>query len=206
MKKQKKKLVFFIFISVLAGFAFASRVFAYGGATVSWTAPTTDEGGGSLGGGTSDLSGYRVYYSTSAISCTSWNAASQTNRKANTGSMLPSTYATVSEGTTISYAFGGTTLLTPGSTYNFAVTAYDTTGNLSQCATTSGSATYVSKAVTYAADTDNSSKVDYLDYGTFHNNYHTSNAAADFDKSGYVDYLDYNILHNDYNQCFGAGC
>jgi len=71
MKKQKSASIAFGFLCLLATFAFAGRALAasYCGATVSWTAPTTDEGGGSLGGGTSDLAGYRVYYSTSAISC-----------------------------------------------------------------------------------------------------------------------------------------
>lgn len=208
MEKQKLILVTLASLVLVGTFAFAKNVLAlaYGGATVSWTAPTTDEGGGALGGGTSDLAGYRVYYSTSAISCTSWNAANQTNRQANTGTMLPSTYANVTSGATTTYAFGGTTLLTPGSTYNFAVVAYDTSGNLSQCATTSGAATYVSKAVTYAADIDNSGHVDYVDYGTFHAHYGYSvgnanySAASDFDKDGTIGYIDYNILHYDYNK------
>lgn len=206
MRKQKTILPFFIFALVFAAAGFAGRALAYGGATVAWTAPTTDEGGGALGGGTSDLAGYRVYYSTSAISCTSWNAANQTNRQANTGSMLPSTYASVTDGATTSYAFGGTTLLTPGSTYNFAVIAYDTSGNLSQCATGTGGVTSVSKAVTYSADMDVNGCVDYRDYGSFHPHYGYSSgngsysATADFDKSGSVDYLDYGILHSNYGQ------
>jgi hypothetical protein len=198
MRKQPIGLIKFISFGLLATFAFAGNVLAYGGATVAWVAPTTDQGGGALTG----LTGYRVYYSTSAISCTNWNAANQASRQADAGTLLPATYRTVAGGSVLRYSFNNTTYLTPGSTYNFAVVAYDSTGNLSNCATGTGGVTSVSKAVTYTADINADHYVDYLDYGLFHPYYNTSNSTADFDKSGTVDYLDYGILHTDYGHHF----
>jgi len=198
MKKQKIILITLIFLCSFLAFAFAGSVLAYGGATVSWVAPTTDQGGGSLTG----LTGYRVYYSTSAISCTNWNAASQSSRQADAGTLLPSTYRTVASGSTLSFTFSNTIYLTPGSTYNFAVVAYDDSSNLSNCATGTGGVTSVSKSVSYTADINNDHSVDYLDYGLFHPYYNTSNSSADFDKSGLADYLDYGILHTDYGHSF----
>jgi hypothetical protein len=121
--------------------------------------------------------------------------------------MLPSTYRTVTGGSTTTYTFNNTTYLTPQTTtYKFAVVAYDSSGNLSQCATGSGGVTSVSKVVSYSADIDLNYNVNYLDYGTFHTNYGTSNSTGNFDKTGTVDYLDYGILHADYGQCFSTGC
>lgn len=198
MRKQKTRLLIISLLSLFSLALFAGKSEAYGGAVVSWVAPTTDQGGGALTG----LTGYRVYYSTSAISCTNWNAADQATRLADAGTLLPSTYRTVASGSTITYVFSNTTYLTPGSTYNFAVVAYDSSTNLSNCAQTSGGASYVSKLVSYSADINNDHYVDYLDYGLFHPNYNTTNAGADFDKSGLVNYLDYGILHTDYGLHF----
>jgi len=204
MQKQKNacaKVFFlsFLLVGFVAGGAKASNSF-YGNATASWTAPTTDEGGGALGGGTSDLAGYRIYYSTSPIDCTSWNAAPQTgtgSRQSDAGTLLPSTYA-VASGTATSFTFNNTTLLTPKTLYYFAIVAYDTSGNISQCTQTTGS--QVSKTVTYTGDMDNNGCVDYRDYGTFHQYYNTSNSSADLNRDGTVNYLDYGILHTNYNQ------
>lgn len=208
---KTKKTYFLISVFVFSAISLAAvsqQALAYGGATVSWEAPELDEGGGNLTG----LDGYRVYYSSSEIDCAGWDAADSAARLADEGTLLPEAYVDVSGGATLSYTFSNTLFLTPGTTYNFAVVAYDDASpvNLSKCAVTSGSATYVSKAVTYSADTDNNFNVNYIDYGTFHSNYHTNtsggSSTGDFDRSGYVDYLDYGILHNDYNQCFSTGC
>jgi hypothetical protein len=201
MQKQKSILISFIFF--VSSLASAGSAYAYGGATVFWTAPTTDQGGGTLSG----LSGYRVYYGTEAIDCTSsgrWNAASQSARQADagTGILLPLTFRSITGGSTINYTFNNTIYLTPGTTYNFAVVATDPSGNLSNCAVTSGSATYVSKNVTYSADINVDHSVDYLDYGLFHPYFNTSNSSADFDRSGTADYLDYGIMHADYGSHF----
>ena len=146
--ETRTKIGIFIFTSLLAGSFFTSKVLADGGATVSWIAPTTDQGGGTLSG----LSGYRVYYSASAINCTNWNAAYQTNRTAGTVSGFPTTFEDVSGGGTTKFAFSTTNDLTHNTAYNFAVVAYDSTGNLSNCATGTGGVTSVPKAVTYSGD------------------------------------------------------
>lgn len=166
---KTKKTYFLISVFVFSAVSLAAvsqQALAYGGATVSWEAPELDEGGGDLTG----LDGYRVYYSSSEIDCAGWDAASVSERLADegTGILLPEDYVNVTDEATLSYAFGGTTDLTPGTTYNFAVVAYDDASpvNLSKCAVTPGSATYVSKDVTYAADIDVNECVDYRDYGS----------------------------------------
>jgi len=206
---KTKKIYFLISVFVFSAVSLAAvsqQALAYGGATVSWVAPTLDEGGGDLTG----LSGYRVYYSSSAIDCTAWDAADSATRLADAGTLLPATYRTVTGGSTLSYTFSNTLFLTPGTTYNFAVVAYDDASpvNLSKCAVTSGSATYVSKAVTYAADINTTGtslhKVDLLDYNVLFSNFGstTPGNVADIDKSNLVNLFDYNILFADFGKSF----
>jgi len=182
MGKQKMILPVFISALVLAAGTFAGKALANGNATVSWVAPTTDEGGGALTG----LNGYRVYYSTAAISCTN----------------LPSTFRDVPGGTVLRYTFNGTAYLTPGSTYNFAVVAYDDSGNLSGCATGSGGVTTVSKLVSYAGDLNNDHSVNILDYNILKAYFGTSNVAGDVNRDGTVSIFDYNTLKADFSRSF----
>ncbi len=85
-------------IVVLSGNALA------GTATVSWNAPTTDQGGGLLTG----LAGYKIYYGTSPRS----------------GACPTGGYPNVlNVGNVTTYTFSN---LTDGYTYYFSVTAYDT--------------------------------------------------------------------------------
>ncbi len=79
---------------------------AGGSALLSWSEPTINEDGSSL----TDLSGYKVYYGTSS------------------GSYSGIYSTSVDVGNVTSSLIAG---LTPGTTYYFAVKAYDTSGNKS---------------------------------------------------------------------------
>lgn len=193
---------------------------ANGSATVWWNAPTTDEGGGALGGGTNDLSGYKIFYSTSAIDCTSWDGGDQAYRLANP---LSASSITVSESAALrnasdsakrGYTFNGGSLLAVGQTYNFAVVAYDNSGNLSKCATTASLATVATKnTISYAADinVDGGSlhKIDIADYTTFVFNYGNTTCGNVGDITGpnntgacIVNIFDFNILFVDFGKSF----
>ena len=206
---NKTKKIYFLIsafvFSTVSLMTFSQQALAdYGGATVSWVAPTTDEGGGDLTG----LSGYRVYYSSSAIDCTAWDAADSATRLADAGTLLPSTYRDVTDGATLSYTFNNTELLTPGTTYNFAVVAYDDASpvNLSKCAVTDGSATYVSKAVTYAADFDDNHAVNSNDFTTFADDYGEAICGpvnkTDINNDCNVNINDFTLLADDYGKSF----
>lgn len=191
-------IIFVLFFSVVI----YQKVIAYGGATVSWVAPTTDNGGGTLTG----LSGYRVHYSASAIDCTAWNAANQATRQADAGTLLPSTYKNVSGGAVLQGVFGNTLLLTPGTTYNFAVVAYDSSGNLSDCATGAGGVTTVSKSVSYAGDLNTDNAVNTNDFTLFASDYGESICGpvnkADINNDCVVNINDFTLLAADYGQSF----
>ncbi|HOX10713.1 MAG TPA: hypothetical protein P5323_01145 [Candidatus Moranbacteria bacterium] len=205
---KTKKIYFLISVFVFSAIslvAVSQQVLAaHGRATVSWVAPTTDEGAGDLTG----LSGYRVYYSSTAIDCTAWDAATSAARLADAGTLLPATSRTVSDGATLSYTFNNTELLTPGTTYNFAVVAYDNADdiNLSKCAVTEGAATFVSKAVTYAADFDNNHAVNGNDFTTFADDYGESICGpvnkTDINNDCRVNINDFTLLADDYGQSF----
>ena len=198
---KTKKIYFLISVFVFSAVSLAAvsqQALAYGGATVSWEAPETDEGDGDLTG----LSGYRVYYSSSTIDCTGWDAATSAARLDDAGTLLPEDYVDVTGGSTLSYTFSNTLFLTPGTTYNFAVVAYDDASpvNLSKCAVTSGSATFVSKLVLYAADLNNDRSVNGGDLSLFRVDYGqpTFTYQSDFDNDGYVNGGDFSLFRQDY--------
>lgn len=140
MEKQKNKfnILVFLFVACCTFLYGAGQVDAAASAVVSWTPPTTDEGGGTLTG----LAGYKLYYNTTS----SWLN--------HVGTCLPGlgTVVDVSGGSTASYRLNNN--LTPGQTYYFAVAAYDAeaTPNVSGCAIGSGGVTEVSKLVSYSGD------------------------------------------------------
>jgi len=202
----KQKSVFIALVSVIsfATLLFAGSALAYGGATVSWTASTDDVG----------VTGYRVYYGTSSLAtgCSNWNGDSQSTRHGdgNPGTILPAAYRSVTGGSTTMFTFSNTTFLTPGTPYYFTVVAYDAAGNLSDCAST-GSANFVSKAVTYSADIDTSAPslhtVNLWDYNLLFANFGVVAAGpsfniADFNKSGSVNLFDYGILFDDFGASY----
>jgi len=180
---KTKKIYFLISVFVFSAVSLAAvsqQALANGSATVSWIAPATDQGGGDLTG----LSGYRVYYSTSAIDCTDWDAADVSARLADAGTLLPATYSTVTEAATLrdsadatkrGYTFSTNTLLTPGQTYNFAVVAYDNADdvNYSECATYTESP---SKLVYHSGNFKNSGVVSLSDLSVL---------AGDFGKTSW---------------------
>jgi hypothetical protein len=187
MRKQKNYLLLTFLASASLLAVSCLPVLAAGSATVSWTPPTTDEGGGSLTG----LGGYRVYYDTQS-------------RWASSCPLGVGTYIDVPDGAATSKFINN--ILTAGQTYYFAVVAYDeeSTPNISGCATGAGGVTEVSKQISYSGDVNPTKDcaVDNLDYTVLHAYYGTSNAAADINKDGTVDNLDYAYIHSDYDHSF----
>lgn len=148
MKKQKTKII----ISALFAMLFAGQVSASGNATISWTAPTTNEDTSAL----VDLAGYRIFYSTAALDCAAWDAAADAAARLTTP-LASIAHVDVTEAATIrdtalstkrGYTFSNSaTVLTPGSTYNFTVVAYDSSSNYSKCVTDGATYQTASKAI-----------------------------------------------------------
>lgn len=167
MGKQKTKALIFALLFLFAGGFFANNVLAKGAATVSWIAPTTNEDATAL----TDLAGYRIFYSTSAIDCTAWDAAAdQAERLA--APLASIAHVDVTEAATLKdsaaptkrgYTFNTTNLLTPGQTYNFTVVAYDSSGNYSQCVNDAGSNKTASKLIYHTGNLKNSGTVGLSD-------------------------------------------
>lgn len=199
-KKQKKLNMFIGFVGLCSLLFLAQQVLAFGSARVSWIKPTTDEGGVALTG----LTGYKIFWSTAAISCAAWNAGDQDYRLANP---LSATAVNVTGADTTTYRFKTADGLTAGQAYHFAVVATDGT-NLSKCATETGGATEVSKRVNYAGDINSSnggsaSKVDGQDVNLLKTYFGTTNSAGDIDgDGGTVDGADVNLMKADFLQQF----
>jgi hypothetical protein len=205
MKKQKINL---LTMALLAGLAFAGHASANGSATISWTAP-----------GDGDLAGFRIYYKNSAFTCANWNGLSQDERRADNAAGAGATVVIPDSGhplgaTATKYVFTDTARLTPGSTYYFAVVAYDNASpaNLSDCSVGSGTAG-ASKAVTYPADitlgscgSGHTHCIDGADYSLLHAAYAPgvvkAGNAADITADTYVDGADYSVLHAEYGLGF----
>jgi hypothetical protein len=198
IRKQKIQLGIFIFSTLLMSFLLASEVQAAGSATVSWTPPTTDEGGGSLTG----LAGYKVFYKTSS----NWLGILTTCLVG--GNYGAGSEIDVSGGAETSYHFNNT--LTPGQTYYFAVAAYDDaeTPNVSKCATTAGALREVSKLVSYSGDINASPDhiVNINDFTILADYYHQAvcgpDNKADINQDCHVDMNDFTILADDYGKSF----
>ncbi|KKP98046.1 MAG: hypothetical protein US25_C0013G0003 [Candidatus Moranbacteria bacterium GW2011_GWE1_36_7] len=193
MLKQKNRFNVFIF-SLIASCAFfvgAGNVQAAASAVVSWTPPTTDEGGGALTG----LSGYKVYYNTVSTWLNVLGSCSE-------GLGTPvSTSVDVPGAGVSSYRFSNN--LVAGQTYYFTVAAYDnaSTPNFSKCATTTvGALKEVSKRLSYSGDINNDWVVNGGDITTMIGVYLTNNATADINKDGVVNGGDVTILAQDYLQ------
>jgi len=186
MEKQRFKKITFICLVLFTSLVFVNQASASGSATVSWIAPSSDEGGGALTG----LTGYKVYY---RATTSTWLGM--------VGSCLLGLGASVnvSGGSTTSYFFNDS--LAPGTTYYFTVVATDGT-NISNCGITTGGLTEVSKRVTYSGDLNASQSVNIFDYNILKGVYGTSNGAGDVNKDGIVNIFDYNTLKADYGQSF----
>lgn len=209
MKKQKNKLAFLVFAGFLVTLVFARNASANGNATVSWVAPTTNEDGGTP----LDLAGYRIFYGTSAISCTSWDAASdQTTRQAIT---LAPSHVDVTEAATLrdagnatkrGYTFSTTNYLTPGQTYYFTVVAYDSSGNYSKCINDSGSNKTASKLIYYSGNIKGSGVVNISDLSILAGDFgktswcRIAGHSSDINGDCTVNISDLSILAGSYNQ------
>jgi hypothetical protein len=158
MTKQKIRLIALTGVIIFISFISLRHASANGSATVSWIAPITNEDDSTP----VDVTGYRIFYSTSAIDCTAWDTASdQTTRQAIT---LAANHVDVTEAATLKdsgdatkrgYTFSTTNNLTSGQTYNFAVVAKDGSGNLSKCGQDSGNNKTVSKEIFHTGNLRN---------------------------------------------------
>lgn len=168
MKKQKTKFLILALMAIFAGGVFADKAQANGSATVSWTAPTLNEGGGEL----TDLAGYRIFYSTSAIDCTAWDAAS--NNVARIAAFASIDYVDVTEASTLrdtavalkrGYTFSTGNLLTPGQPYFFTVVAYDNASspNYSKCVNDGGANKTASKTIYHSGNLKDSGTINSTD-------------------------------------------
>lgn len=189
MKKQKLFLGVIFSLGLFFVLIFGEKTLAAGSATVSWIAPTTDEGGGALTG----LAGYRVYYDT-------------TSHWTSTCPVDAGTYETVTGGGTTSYHFNND--LTAGQTYYFTVMAYDDDNNISGCAS-DGTDTEVSLQVTYSGDIDATPDhdVDSNDFTLLASDYGKTSWCgpthkSDINRDCVVNSNDFTILASDYGNHF----
>jgi hypothetical protein len=183
MRKQKMILIGVILFGLFCASCFADKALAAGSATVSWTDPTTDEGGGALTG----LDGYRVYYSTSSH----W---------ASTCPVDAGSYVTVADPEAESKTFVN---LTVGQTYYFTVMAYDDNNNLSSCAVTDEDATEVSKAIVYYnGDLNVNGHVNSNDFTLLADHYGQDvcgpTEPSDINRDCHVNSNDFTLLAEDY--------
>lgn len=179
---DKKNIIFFVAV-FFAGIVFLANNALAGSARLNWNANTE-----------ADLAGYKVYYDTAshAGTCPTGYANSiEVPTSANTG-----------------YWFDN---LTPGQTYYFQVTAYDTSANESGCSTNPGE---VSKTITYRGDiigamgpeSSPNHAVDIYDYSFLRDNFSSEVCGpenkADIDRDCDVDIYDYSILRDDFGNSF----
>lgn len=195
---EKNKKIAIFFVAAISFMATSGIVFAAGTAHVTWTAPTTDAGGGALTG----LAGYKVYYKIgSDLTCSSNLPPSDADGSVDVGNVT-------------SYYNDSLTL---GSAYYFAVTAYDnaSTPNESGCATLAGGATN-SKFATYKADFVKNCVVGMADYVDFKNHYGLTDSTSlatydiagltDGTRDGAISMRDYIALKNEYGQPTISSC
>lgn len=152
---------------------------------ITWDAVTQNSDGTPI----TDLEGYRVYYNQSSKPST-----------------CPSGYATgsveVGNDTDIytDEAAWSSDPLTLGGTYYFAVTAYDTSGNESGCATLASGASD-SKKVSYPGDLNNDCDVNIQDVGILARYYAAAyNVQADANHDGVTNIQDVRVMQLDYNK------
>jgi len=167
-------------IALLAGIFVGSQVNA-GTARLTWDANSE-----------SDLAGYKVYYDTTS----------------HAGDTTPDNYAsTVSVSTSANTGYWMDSL-TPGNTYYFQVTAFDTSNNESNCSTSPGE---VSKTITYRGDINNTPdhSVDILDFSILAGHYGSTSYCgtlnsnkADINRDCSVDILDFSLLASDFGSSF----
>ncbi|MEI7890704.1 MAG: hypothetical protein WCI36_01925 [bacterium] len=185
MKKQKSKIILSAVAALLFAGFFASNALANGNATISWTAPTTNEDTTTL----TDLAGYRIFYDTAALDCTAWDAAADAAARLTTP-LASVAHVDVTEAATLrdsaattkrGYSFTTGALLTPGLTYNFTVVAYDTSGNYSKCINDAGANKTASKTIFRSGNIKNSGL-----------------------GSGVVNIIDLSMLANNFGKGYGA--
>ncbi|MFA5962202.1 MAG: fibronectin type III domain-containing protein [Parcubacteria group bacterium] len=170
MKTAKKQLVFLCML--LALFAFGAGQALAGSAHVTWNA--NSEG---------DLDGYKIYYDTASHSSATDPADDD----------YANSYDVTDNG--VSHWFDA---LTPGQTYYFRLTAYDTSANESNY-----NATEVSKLITYRGDINIDRAVDVSDLGIIAGLFgQTIEHAADINRSGTVDVSDLSILAGEFGSSF----
>ncbi len=167
MNKKLRTIVLVIFISALS-----TNIVLAGSATLFWNANTE-----------TDLSGYKIYYGTSA--------RTGTNPGSGTYAPLPKCglcgYSTsVDAGKVTTYTINN---LTNNTTYYFSVSAYDTSNN------ESAFSSQVNKLISKSADLDHDGIVGTPDFGILMSNWgSTTRPAADIDQDGFVGTPDFGIM------------
>jgi hypothetical protein len=182
-KKTKKIIISLIPVLALSLLLLCQSVEAHTYASLSWEAPTTNTDGSAL----NDLAGYKIYYGETSVASGSCPSGYPSGNTITTGT------------TTRSYNFNN--ILTPGHTYYFQVTAYDTSGNESACSVTPGQ---VSKAITFSCDFNSDSNVNIFDYTAFVSSFGQSGSdiSADANRDGTVNIFDYTIFAGDFGKSF----
>lgn len=174
---MNKKNIIFVIAVFFASVVFLANNALAGSARLNWNANTE-----------ADLAGYKVYYDTAshAGTCPTGYASSiEVPTSANTG-----------------YWFDE---LTPGQTYYFQVTAFDTSDNESGCSTNPGE---VSKTITYRGDINPTPNhvVDINDFTILASVYGQAvcgpDNKADINRNCIVDINDFTLLASDYGSFF----
>lgn len=165
--KKRMKLMMLALLGFFLGTVFVDHALARGSATVSWTAPIANEDASTP----VDLAGYSIFYSTSVLGCTNWDATiNQADRQS--AALFSVAHVDVAEAETLKsstdatkrgYTFSTSNLLTPGLTYNFTVVAFDSSGNYSKCVNDAGSNKTRSKFIYHTGNLKNSGKVGLSD-------------------------------------------
>lgn len=166
----KQKVIIKFFLSM--GVFVLAHTASAGTAKLSWDANTEP-----------DLDGYKVYYDTSS----------------HASGTCPGDYGN-SYDVTDNVTTHWFDTLTPGQTYYFRLTAYDTSANESVC-----NATEVSKLITYRGDINATPdhKVDVSDLGILAGVFgQTIVSSADIDRDGKVDVSDLGIMAGEFGLSF----
>jgi hypothetical protein len=159
---MKKK--FLIIFSIIFVFAFWINLALAGSATLSWNANTE-----------ADLSGYKIYYGTSARTGTDPKTCG-----------LCGYSTSVNVGNVTTYTISN---LTNSTTYYFSVTASDTSSN------ESAFSSQVSKYISKTADLNSDGLINMQDVSILMANWgSTSRPKADINQDGYVNMQDVSIM------------
>lgn len=169
--KNNKNVGVVIFLSLFfSSFYFGADLASAAKAALSWTAPTTNSDSSPL----TDLSGYKIYWGTSA----------------RTGTSAPGGYSGTAVDVHNVTSYTMDSIGDTGATY-FSVVAYDTSGNESS---------FSNEVYKVPGDVDKNGTVNIFDYNTLKSNFGQTNCdnTADIDLNCSVNIFDYNALKGNF--------